>query len=79
VQVLRHVDALEARHSPALHSPQLRETMAMLASQLDYISAELAPNHIRGLKHRAEAVVAAVDLQVCLLAISTRLVCRGRF
>ena len=45
--------------------------MASLAQHLDRFSAELAPNHIKGLKHRADAVVAAVDLQTNLGASSS--------
>lgn len=70
LQVVRHVDALEARHSNALHSASLRATMATLSSQLAVITSDLAPNHIKGLKHRADAVVAAVDLQVRRLLLS---------
>lgn len=63
LQVVRLVDALEVRYSDAVHNRASNAELHRIAELLARIEAELAPNHVKGLKHRVHAVTAAAELQ----------------
>lgn len=65
------MDALEARCTHAAHSAAAMATLAHISDHLSHVESELAPNHIKGLKHRTDALAAAAELQVRCFTIAS--------
>lgn len=69
MQVVRLVDALEARCINAAHSAAATATLTQVSNHLAQVESELAPSHIKGLKHRTDALAAAAEVQVRCLCL----------
>lgn len=46
-------------------------SLAHISDHLSHVESELAPNHIKGLKHRTDALAAAAELQVRCFTIAS--------
>lgn len=70
VQVVKYVDALEARVVTSVSPAAIHARVQHLDTQLQGIEAQLAPGNVKGLRHAVDALAAAVASRVCICGIA---------
>jgi hypothetical protein len=77
VQVVRLVDALEARVVMSAPAGALSAKLNALDEKLQRLEAQLAEHNVRGIRHAVNALLAAVDLQATLAGVGASVTAAG--